>query len=116
MSEADILELTYFDVCNIYRNSKTITEIGESIFTKKLVYENIKCGLSTSSVGKITQSKSTATTSAEYQLFVRPEIDILPNDVVVITRLGKQITCIAGLSICYISHNYIPLKTKEEVV
>ncbi len=119
MSEADILELTYYDICSVYRRCKVVSEVGESIFQDDLVYENIACGLSVSSVGstgKITQSKSTAITSADYQLFVRPEVDILPNDVVVITRFSKQITCIAGLSTCYISHNHIPLKLKDEVV
>ncbi|MFI3231196.1 MAG: hypothetical protein R3Y29_06590 [bacterium] len=119
MSEADILELTYYDICDVYRSCKVVSEVGESIFKDDLVYESVKCGLSVSSVGsagKLNQSKSIAITSADYQLFVRPEIDILPNDVVVITRFGKKITCIAGLSICYISHNHIPLKLKEEVV
>lgn len=62
MTEADILASTYDDICTVYRTAKSIDKHGESIFKEAIIYENIICGLSFSSGGKIHQSKSTATT------------------------------------------------------
>lgn len=119
MSEADVLALTYYDFCNVYRDLKVENELGETNFEQRLVYENIECALSNSSTGgsgKINQTKSIATISPDYQLFIRPEIDIQPNDTVIITHLGKKTTYITGLATYYISHNNVALILKNEVV
>lgn len=44
----------------------------------------------------LAQSSSTASVDTSYSLFVRPEIDILENDFLVISRLGKVIEALAG--------------------
>lgn len=118
MTEADILEMTYSDKCTVYRPTKEVKPNGESVFQKglegKAVYENIPCALSSPSGGKLQQSKSTATTPTDYFLFVRPEIDIQPNDTVSVKRLGKQQVLTAGLADRQPSHNNIPLKLRKE--
>ncbi len=118
MSEADILALTYTDLCTVYRPFKTAKPNGESIFKNglegKVIYENILCALSSPSGGKLQQNKSTATTPTDYLLFVRPEVDIQPNDTVAVTRLGKQIILTAGLADRQPSHNNVPMKLRKE--
>ncbi len=118
MSEADILALTYTDLCTVYRPFKEVKPNKESIFKNglegKLVYGNIPCALSSPSGGKLQQSKSTATTPTDYLLFVRPEIEIQPNDTVVVTRLGKEFILTAGLADRQPSHNNVPMKLRKE--
>lgn len=119
MSEADILASTYEDKCTIYRPFKDVLPSGESVFKKDLsgkkIYETpIECALSSQSGGKINQTKTTAKTPTDYCLFTRPEIDIQPNDYLVIEHLGKTIVSIAGLPDRQTSHNNVPLKMDKE--
>ena len=118
MTEADILEMTYSDKCTVYRPTKEVKPNGESIFKKglegKVVYENISCALSSPNGGKLQQSKTTATTATDYILFVRPEVDIQPNDTVSVTRLGKLFVLTAGLADRQPSHNNVPMKLQKE--
>lgn len=124
MTEADILATTYEDKCTVYRPFKDTLPSGESIFKKgaegRKVYEKeIECALSVQSGrsgGKLNQTETIAKTPAEYCLFTRPEIDIQPNDYLVIQHLGKEITALAGLSARLPSHNNVPLKLDKEVV
>lgn len=118
MNEADILALTYTDSCTVYRPFKKLKDNGESTFENGLegnkVYEDIPCALSSPSGGKLQQSSSTAKISTDYLLFVRPEINILPNDTVSVIRLGKQIILTAGLADRQPSHNNVPMKLRKE--
>ena len=118
MNEADILALTYTDVCTVYRPFKETKDNGESIFKNglegKAIYKDTPCALSSPNGGKLQQSQSTATISTDYLLFVRPEIDIQPNDTVAVTRLGKQFILIAGLADRQPSHNNVPMKLRKD--
>lgn len=118
MSEADILALTYEDSCTVYRPFQEKKETGESIFKNglegKRVYENIPCSLSSFSGGKLQRGKPTSGVAVEYQLFVRPEIDIQANDTIVVTRLGKEVLLIAGVAEHFVSHSNIPVSRKED--
>lgn len=120
MSEADILAMTYDDQVTVYRAFKSSLLNGESIFKSgkegQVVYEDIPCALSTHSGGKLEQSSSTARTATEFNLFTRPEVDIQPNDFLIITRLGKQIEAVAGYPERMESHNNIPIKLNRETV
>lgn len=118
MTEADILAMTYEDACTVYRPVKAVQPNGESIFKKgtegRVVYEDIPCALSTPTGGKFSQSKTTAGVDTDHLLFVRPEVDILPGDTVLVTRLGKQTEHLAGLADRQPSHNNIPLKLRKD--
>lgn len=118
MSEADILAMTYEDVCTVYRPVKGALDSGETVFKKgadgEKVYECIPCAMAKHSGGKLSKSPSTAAAPTEYCLFVRPEIDIQPNDVLEITRLGKTTLAYAGRADRHVSHNNIPIKLAKE--
>ncbi len=120
MSEADILALTYEDKVTVYRAFKDTLPSGESVFKEgfegKVIYSDKECALSSQSGGKINQTASTASAPTEYSLFTRPEIDIQPNDHLIISHLGKNIMAVAGRAARLSSHNNIPLKIEKEVV
>lgn len=120
MSEADILAMTYTDTCTVYRAYKERLPSGETAFQKGLngrrIYESIPCALSSPSGGKLQQSPSTATAAAGWLLFVRPEIEIEPNDTVEILTLGRIFYMAAGLAQRYVSHNCVPLRLRKEMV
>ena len=99
MQEADILAETYWDTVTVYRPFKDTLPSGESVFKSgaegKMVYQDVPCALSSHSGGALAQSSSTASADTSYSLFVRPEIDILENDFLVIsdrksTRLNSS--------------------------
>ena len=118
MTEADILELTYTDLCTVYRPFKDIKLNGESIFRSglegKIVYQKLKCALSSPTGGKLQPTKSTATVPTDYELFVRPEVDIQKNDTVVVVRCGKEFILTAGQMLCHPSHNSVPMLLRKD--
>lgn len=120
MTEADILAMTYEDTVTVYRPFKDTLADGESIFKSgsdgKMVYADEACALSTHTGGKLQQSKSTARTDTSFCLFTRPEIDIRPNDFLVIMHLGKKTEAVAGLPERMKSHNNIPVRLEKETV
>lgn len=120
MTEADILATTYEDTVTVYRAFKAVLPSGESAFKSgldgKIVYEDVKCALSTHTGGELQQSKSTAKTKTAFSLFTRPEIDIQENDFLVVMHLGKRIEAVAGFPECMKSHNNIPVKLDNEIV
>lgn len=120
MTEADILAMTYDDRCSVFRAAKETLPSGESVFHSGTdgmpVYTDIPCALSSPSGGKLTRSPSTASVPTDYVLFTRPEIEIKPNDTVVVTHLGLDLVLYAGLAMRYPSHIQLPLKLKKEMV
>ena len=120
MQEADILAETYWDTVTVYRPFKDTLPSGESVFKSgaegKMVYQDVPCALSSHSGGALAQSSSTASADPSYSLFVRPEIDILENDFLVISRLGKVIEALAGAAERQPSHNNVPVRLDNPVV
>lgn len=117
MTEADILAMTYTDTCTVYRPGKTVLPSGESRFGKGLegqvIYENIPCALSSPSGGKPTKTQTVVKVDTDYQLFVRPEMDIQAGDTVLVSHLGKKTEAVAGFPDRQPSHNNIPLKVSK---
>ena len=120
MQEADILAETYWDTVTGYRPFKDTLPSGESVFKSgtegKMMYQDVPCALSSHSGGALAQSSSTASVDTSYSLFVRPEIDILENDFLVISRLGKVIEALAGAAERQPSHNNVPVRLDDPVV
>lgn len=118
MEEADILSSTYSDLCSVYRPYKVKLTSGESAFLNgvegKLIYISVPCALSSMTGGKPNKTKTTVQASTEYCLFVRPEVDIMQGDTVVVSHLGKTQIMLAGLADRQPSHNNIPLKSQKE--
>lgn len=70
------------------------------------------CAISFGGVGKINQSSSVATATKDCNLFVRPEIEIFPNDIIQVQRNGRTTEYLAGECKDYDSHNEITLIKK----
>jgi hypothetical protein len=119
MSEADILASTYEDRVTVYRAFKE-TLNGETVFQKglagKLICSDMPCALSGQSGGRLHRSASVASASADYFLYVRPEMDIQPNDYLEVSKEGAKILLVAGRAVRFPSHNCIPLTLDSEVV
>lgn len=120
MTEADILALTYEDTVTVYRPFKTQLQSGETVFKKgdqgQRVYETVPCALSTHTGGALNRELPAGTVPTQYSLFVRPEVEIEPNDYLEIHRRGKVTKALAGLAERQPSHNNIPLVLSQERV
>lgn len=120
MREADILAMTYWDRASVYRPFKGRLENGETVFYRKAdgrkVYENIPCALSTHTGGSLAKELPAGSVPTQYRLFVRPEVEIEPNDYLEITSRGKVTRAMAGLAERQPSHNNIPLVLEQERV
>lgn len=118
MTEADILSITYEDLCTVHRPFKELLPTGETVFRKglegRLMYTDIPCALSSPTGGKLQRGPPAATVACDYLLFVRPEVDILPGDTVSVQHLGKVLVADAGLASRLSSHNNVPLTLKKE--
>lgn len=96
MTEADILALTYQDICWVYRPAENDPALrGDGVFQKGLdgrrVYENIPCALSSPSGGKLGKKEPTASIDTDFLLFVRPEVEIEPGDTVKVIPAGPGV-------------------------
>lgn len=120
MTEADILALTYEDSVTVYRPFKEQLPSGETVFKKgaegKRVYEAVSCALSTHSRGNLNRELPAGTVPTQYSLFVRPEVEIDPNDYLEISCRGKVTKAMAGLPERQPSHNNVPLILHQERV
>ena len=113
MTEAEILEMTYFDRCNIKRKVK-IKDKETGITSTKLVTveENIKCALNKKSytameidgVGKLVDV---------FELFTSPTRDIKAGDIVEILNTKNSAIYLASEPFFRVSHTVTPLSKKE---
>lgn len=120
MTEADILALTYEDTVTVYRAFKDQLPSGETVFKKKdqgqVIYADIPCALSSHTGGTLNRDLPAGSVPTQYSLFVRPEIEIEPNDYLVIRRRGRITRALSGLTERHPSHNNIPLVLEQERV
>lgn len=120
MTEADILALTYEDTVTVHRPFEDTLPNGETVFKKRMdgkkVYEHVICALSTHTGGSLNRELPTGSVPTQYSLFVRPEVEIEPNDYLVINHRGKTTKALAGLPDRQPSHNNIPLVLDKERV
>ena len=117
--EADILESTYCDTMTVYRPFKgTLPETGESVFLNgpegKVIYENVKCALSSSSGGKAIKNSETVKVESDYKLFYRPELRIEKNDTVKVIHQEMTYMLTAGKEIRLGSHNELAVNDQED--
>lgn len=120
MTEADILATTYEDKVTVYRSCKMELPNKETVFLKDLegqvIYQEIECALSSHTGGELNQSSTVAEAPVKYSLFVRPEIDIKPNDYLVISHQRRKTVAIAGRAEVLSSHCNVPLILREDEV
>ncbi len=117
MTEAEILELTYFDRCTIKRKVKARNEdTGVTTTELKVMADNVKCALSKrDSVVSIMKSDGVGKIVSTDQLFVNPNVDIKEGDTVEVTSLGKTTTYLASEPFCYPSHLTLFLTERKRV-
>ena len=120
MTEADILALTYEDTVTVYRPFKDRLPNGETVFHRtaegRKVYESISCALSTPTGGTLNRELPAGSVPTQYSLFVRPEIEIEPNDYLEIKQRGRLTKAMAGLAERQPSHTQVPLVLEQERV
>lgn len=112
MDEADILALTYYNSCNIYR--MVHVEDGPfDDFKRKEIYKDLKCAISFSQGS--TQNVTDTVQPIEYTatLFARPEIKTKTGDEVIANVEGREYKFIAGEEVPYSSHIEVPLMRKD---
>ncbi len=116
MTEAEILLDTYQDTLTVYRPFKTNID-GETQFFKGIdgrqVYIDIPCALSTSSVPRAKKRAIDVDASADFDVFVMPNIDIEPNDTLKVEHLNKVYILMAGRADRQLSHNRVPCTLKH---
>lgn len=115
MTEAEILEMTYFDICTIKRKVKIENEeTGVTSSELKIIAENVKCALSkkdapiisSDGVGKIVYTN---------QLFTNPNIDIQEGDILDVVSMGNTTTYLASKPFPYPSHKITPVTERKRV-
>ncbi len=116
MTEADILAGTYDDLCSVYRPVKRVLENGETEQERQLIYNSLPCSLSRPSGGRRQREQPVAKAGVDYTLFVRPEVEILPGDLLEVRQQGRIIKGLAGRAFFYSSHNEIPVTLAKERV
>lgn len=120
MTEADILATTYEDRVTVYRAFKDTLPSGETIFKVKeegqIIYTGIPCALSTHTGGSLNRELPAGSVPTQYSLFVHPEIEIEPNNYLLISHRGRITKALAGLADRQSSHNEVPLILEKERV
>lgn len=102
----------------VYRPFKdTLQETGESVFLSglegKLIYENVKCALSSASGGKANRNQETVKADSDYKIFYRPELSVEKNDTVKVLHEGMIYILTAGKEIRLSSHNELNVYDQE---
>ena len=115
MTDAEILESTYFDRCNIKRKEKIKNpNTGVTETVDVIIAEDIKCALS-KSYNQVISGEGVGNLSFNHKLFLNPSIDIKEGDTVEVTVMGKISIYLASKPFFYSSHSETLLSYKERV-
>ena len=115
MTDAEILESTYFDRCNIKRKEKRKNpNTGVTETVNVVIAENVKCALSKSD-NQVMSGEGVGNLSFNHKLFLNPSIDIKEGDTVEVDRMGKISIYLASKPFCYPSHIEVIVIYKERV-
>lgn len=111
MTERQLLESTYHDRADVYRESYVENPDNaqmEPVVTK--IAAGVVCALSQSKSGSFAVSDGVGRTSSSHVLFCDPAVDIADGDrLEITTETGRTFTLWAGLPFVYVSHAEIPL-------
>lgn len=112
MNEADILALTYYHSCNIFR-MVNMQDGPFDDFERKEIYKDLKCAISFSQGS--TQNVTDTVQPIEYiaTLFARPGIETKTGDEVVANIEGRMYEFVTGEEVPYSSHIEVPLMRKD---
>src|SRR5699024_6136117 len=115
MTDAEILESTYFDRCNIKRKEKRKNpNTGVTETVDIVIAENVKCALSKSD-NQVMSGEDVGNLSINHKLFLNPNVDIKEGDTVEVNRMSKISIYLASKPFCYPSHIEVIVIYKERV-
>ena len=115
MTDAELLESTYFDRCNIKRKEKRKNpNTGVTETVEEIIAENVKCALSKSD-NQVMSGEGVGNLSFNHKLFLNPSIDIKEGDTVEVNRMGKISIYLASKPFYYPSHIEVIVIYKERV-
>ena len=115
MTDAEILESTYFDRCNIKRKGKRKNpNTGVTETVDIVIAENVKCALSKSD-NQVMSGQGVGNLSFNHKLFLNPNVDIKEGDTVEVNRMGKISIYLASKPFYYSSHIEVIVIYKERV-
>ena len=115
MTDAELLESTYFDRCNIKIKEKIKNpNTGVTETVDVIIAEDIKCALSKSD-NQVMSGEGVGNLSFNHKLFLNPSIDIKEGDTVEVTVMGKISIYLASKPFFYSSHSETLLSYKERV-
>lgn len=117
MSGAEILELTYFDLCNIKRKQKIKNQdTGITEDVEVVIAENIKCSVSKEKASKSLINGEIGSIVSTYKLFINPSADIQAGDTIEVTnQIAEKTIYLVGKPFYYVYHKEIPITEKDRV-
>nr|DAM22037.1 MAG TPA: head closure knob [Caudoviricetes sp.] len=105
----------YHDNVTVCRQINAVDDEGADDYTVQEIYVNIPCKLYQS--GKPFTAKNTdrqVDVITDLKLFLPPQYDILPNDILKISHNGQDILLNVVKSFKYKSHQEVTVKRKDE--
>ena len=84
--QAKILEDSFSDKMSVYRSSYVKNEIGETKFSKKLIYKNVPCYLSISTIKSPDKMDTTKGVVNDYNIFTSNKVFLEDNDEVLLKK------------------------------
>lgn len=109
----EALEETYEDRCTIKRWEKTKVN-GETKYDWVVKLEDVPCRLSQKALGSNGQTETVNQIAYETKLFISPDIEVLQNDILEVTRGSQMRMYTAGEPFLYPSHQEISLQRREK--
>ena len=105
------IEKLYEDLATISRHVKAKKLSGETKLERQVVYNDVPCRLSQKALSAGYQTEAANEIAYETKLFIQPELEIKPGDIVAINRLrlGPMSEYTAGESFLYGSHQEVIL-------
>lgn len=105
----------YHDNVTVCRQINAVDDEGADDYTVQEIYSDIPCKLYQS--GKpftVQNTDRQVDITCDLKLFLPPQYDILPNDILKISRNGQNILLNAVKSFRYKSHQEVTVKRKDE--
>lgn len=112
----DPIELTYFDRCSIVRAVEKTDEYNETSFERTLISESIPCALSKKNVANIYTKDNASSLDYDMILFCNPAVDIQANDIITVTRFGRDLRFKVGQVVPYDSHQEVGLIAHDDKI
>ena len=112
------IESTYFNRINVYRTVDTVDEWGETIQSREMIYENLKCAVSFTNINDrnkapiVFTGRETNKIEYHHKLYINPRYKLIGGDEV--ECLENGITYLIGDAMVYPSHQEVAMLRRWE--